>query len=428
MSDNFYNNQWNEDDFQKQDYTSYSEPAGGFNYSGTNLTKKKKREKKSGRGKSVALVLAAAVFGSAVTMGAGAFLLPDYIDSKLANSSSNKNYDVTQLASDKGDTSLENLAVPSESSEGKEVLTIPQIAKKVAPATVGINCEFKTQSYFGMQTQEGSGSGFIISEDGYIITNHHVIENASSITVLFNDGTESKDVEVVGSDSRTDLAVLKLKSGGPYYYAELGQSGSLEVGELAVAIGNPLGSDLAGSVTVGVISALNREMTVENKTLTLLQTDAAINPGNSGGPLVNCYGEVIGINSMKLADSKIEGLGFAIPMDEAKPIFEDLMKHGYVKGRPVLGISGVSVSQEESEYYGFPVGVFVQNVSEGSGAAAAGIKRGDIITKVDDTRVKTVEEINRIKNKKKAGQQIKVELDRSGEIITVNVTLGEETK
>ena len=427
MSDNFYSNQWNEDDFQKQDFSTYSEPAGGFNYSGTNLTKKKKKEKKIGRGKSVALVLAAAVFGSAVTMGAGAMLIPGYIDSKISSSSGTKSYDVTQLASDK-DTSLGNLAVPSEKKDDKEVLTIPQIAKKVAPATVGINCEFKTQSYFGIQTQQGSGSGFIISEDGYIITNHHVIENASAITVLFNDGTESKDVEVVGSDSRTDLAVLKLKSGGPYYYAELGESGSLEVGELAVAIGNPLGSDLAGSVTVGVISALNREMTVENKTLTLLQTDAAINPGNSGGPLVNCYGEVIGINSMKLADSTIEGLGFAIPMDEAKPIFEDLMKHGYVKGRPVLGISGVSVSQEESEYYGFPVGVFVQNVSEGSGAAAAGIKRGDIITKVDDTRVKSVEEINRIKNKKKAGQQIKVELDRSGEIITVNVTLGEETK
>jgi len=219
--------------------------------------------------------------------------------------------------------------------------------------------------------------------------------------------------------------VLKMES-GQYPHAKLGESSELEVGELCVAIGNPLGMEFAGSVTVGYISALNRTVETNGKTFNLIQTDAAINAGNSGGALVNTKGEVIGINTLKISSTGVEGLGFAIPVDEAKPVFDDLINYGYVKGRPVIGIIGRDLSADMARYYNYPEGVFVEQTQEGSGAAKAGIKRGDIITKADGTRIKSIEELNKIRDKKKAGQTIKLELDRSGQIISVDVTLGEE--
>jgi serine protease Do len=280
------------------------------------------------------------------------------------------------------------------------------------------------QSYFGSYESQGSGSGIIISQNGYIVTNNHVIENAKSIKIYLSSG-ETKEATVVGTDSRTDLAVLKMEK-GTYPYATLGDSSVLEVGELCVAIGNPLGMEFAGSVTVGYISALNRTVEADGKTFNLIQTDAAINAGNSGGALVNTKGEVIGINTLKISSAGVEGLGFAIPVDEAKPIFDDLINHGYVKGRPVIGITGKDISADLAKYYNYPEGVFVEQIMEGSGAAQAGIRRGDIITKVDGKRIKTIKEINALRDKKKAGDKVTLERDRSGQIMTVDVILGEE--
>ena len=209
------------------------------------------------------------------------------------------------------------------------------IAKKAGPAVVGVVSKITTTTYFGLsQEQEGGGSGIIINSDGYIITNQHVINGATTVKVVLNNGKEY-DAKLIGQDRKTDLAVIKIEETN-LPTAELGQSSALEVGELAVAIGNPMGLEFAGSVTAGVISALNRTMTVDGRQYTLIQTDAAINPGNSGGALVNKYGQVIGINTVKIGASGYEGMGFAIPIDIAMPIINELLESGYVKGRPVI--------------------------------------------------------------------------------------------
>ena len=269
---------------------------------------------------------------------------------------------------------------------GKRSLSVSEIAKQVGPSCVGIINKAKLQPqryydpfsgrYYYYQNsdelvEQGSGSGIIISEDGYIVTNEHVIAEATEITVILNTGDEY-NATLIGSDSKSDLAVLKINASG-LTAAVLGDSSQVEVGDLAVAIGNPLGQELAGTVTAGVISALNRKMTVDNRSYTLLQTDAAINPGNSGGALVNQYGEVIGINSIKMSVTGVEGIGFAIAISAAKPIIDDLMSEGYVSGRSIIG---VTITESRN-------GLTVYSVSEGSGAEKAGIKEGDLIVKAD---------------------------------------------
>ena len=230
-------------------------------------------------------------------------------------------------------------------TDGQKTLTVSEIAKLVGPSCVGVINKAKIQPqryydpfsgrYYYYQSgdelvKQGSGSGIIISEDGYIVTNQHVIADASEITIILNTGDEYT-ATLIGADSKSDLAVLKINATG-LTAAVLGDSSQVEVGDLAVAIGNPLGQELAGTVTAGVISAVNRKMTVENRSYNLIQTDAAINPGNSGGALVNKYGEVIGINTIKMSQTSIEGIGFAIAISEAKPIIDDLMSGGYVSG------------------------------------------------------------------------------------------------
>ena len=319
----------------------------------------------------------------------------------------------------------------STNTSGKQELTVPEIAAKVGPSCVGVINKTKVtpQRYYDPFTgryyytsdpnsdelqERGSGSGIIISTDGYIVTNQHVIDGASEISVILNTGDECV-AKLVGADSKSDLAVLKIeKSGLPA--ATLGNSDELQVGELAVAIGNPLGQELAGSVTAGVISALNRKMTVDNKDYNLVQTDAAINPGNSGGALVNKYGEVIGINTIKLSSTEVEGIGFAIAITEAKPIIDDLMSNGYVSGRPLVGIS---VSENRN-------GLTVEQIAEGSGAEAAGMQIGDLIVKADGQAVKTSKELNEIRDKKSPNDVLKLTVIRNGELMDIDVKLGED--
>ena len=303
-------------------------------------------------------------------------------------------------------------------------LNATQIAAKVGPSVVGIVNKQTVNTWYGASEQEGSGSGIIISEDGYIITNSHVIESANNIKVVLSSG-EEYTATVVGEDSKTDLAVIKIDAKG-LTAAELGKSSELQVGELAVAIGNPLGLEFQGSVTQGIISALNRTVNVDGRQYTLIQTDAAINPGNSGGPLVNKYGQVIGINSVKISSSDTEGMGFAIPMDVAAPIIDELINKGYVSGRPQIGIGTRDITQTMSTYYNMPQGVYVLTVSSGSGAEKAGISVGDIIVTADGKTVTSTDELNDIKDTHKAGEVIKLGVVRSGKTINVDVTLGEE--
>ena len=271
-----------------------------------------------------------------------------------------------------------------------------------------------------------SGTGIIMSSDGYVITNHHVITGALVISVLTNDNQEF-EAALVGSDEMSDLAVLKIDARG-LQAAEFGDSSKLRVGDSVVAIGDPLGVQLRGTMTNGIISAINRDLTVGDRTMTLIQTNAALNNGNSGGPLINCYGQVIGINTVKMssyytATASVEGLGFAIPISVAKPIIDELIENGYVAGRPAIGISGDSLPSYYRTYYRLPDGVYVTSVNEGSDAKAKGIREGDIVTAINGERISSIDELNTVKNQYAAGDEVTLTVYRSGTYYEVTVTL-----
>lgn len=314
---------------------------------------------------------------------------------------------------------------------------VTAIAKKVGPSIVGIRMSVSTQySRFFSDTSgqsNGEGSGVIITSDGYIMTNYHVVEYAdpknrnsknTTLEVFLPDGRQAK-ARFIGGDSRNDLAVVKIDLTN-LPAAELGNSSELEVGEQAVAIGNPLGMEFAGSVTAGVISALNRKIETDDKVLNLIQTDAAINPGNSGGALVNSQGQVIGINTIKISVAGVEGLGFAIPINDAKPIIDQLIMFGYVKGRPVVGISGRDITEIIARQYGVPQGIYIVEVAAGSGAEKAGIKKGDIIVSLAGKEIKTMRELEAVKKNYKAGDTVNVTIYREGTRSTLKLTFSEE--
>ncbi|HEX3043332.1 MAG TPA: trypsin-like peptidase domain-containing protein, partial [Bacillota bacterium] len=302
---------------------------------------------------------------------------------------------------------------------------VTEIAKKTGPSIVGIRLIVSTSlnQFFNSNQEEQSqieGSGIIIRKDGYIMTNYHVVEYADprnagqqkvTLEVFLPDKRQTR-AKFIGGDSFNDLAVIKIDLKN-LPVADLGDSSGLQVGEPAIAIGNPLGLEFAGSVTTGVISALNRTVAVEDKTLDLIQTDAAINPGNSGGALVNSAGKVIGINTVKISVAGVEGLGFAIPVNTAKPIINQLIRYGYVKGRPLIGISGRDVTQAIAQYYNLPVGIYIMEITPGSGAAKAGLRKGDIIVEMADRKVATMQELNNVKKGYKAGDTVNVVVVRN---------------
>ncbi len=310
---------------------------------------------------------------------------------------------------------------------GTEMATT-EIAKKVGPAVVGITSTFQGQInlFGGTSASSTQGSGIILSEDGYIVTNHHVVAGVSGISVTLNTGT-NYEAKVVGLDEQTDLAVIKIEPKEQLTVANLGDSTALEVGERVVAIGNPMGLEFFGSVTQGIVSAVNRSITVDNRTMNLIQTDAAVNSGNSGGALINGYGEVVGINSVKVATSGVEGMSFAIPISEANPIISDLLEYGYVKGRPIIGISTRDVTAYMAASYSWPQGVQILSVSSDS-ARSAGLQQGDIIVSVNGQKISTGEELNQIKDQHKPGEQLTLEVYKysTGRKETVKVTLGEQ--
>ncbi len=314
-----------------------------------------------------------------------------------------------------------------DAEEGKP-LSVTAVESRVGPTVVGIaaNGTATAESFFGMIEQpfSSSGTGFIVSTDGYIVTNNHVIQNAKEIIVTLNNDQEYT-ATVIGADAKTDLAVLKIDADG-LTPAVLGNSSAVQVGEVAIAIGNPLGQTLSGTVTAGIISATNRKVTVDGNEYTLLQTDAAINSGNSGGPLANAYGEVIGINNAKIAASGVEGLGFAIPADIAKPVIEDLIAVGYVRGRPLIGINGRNITEDISKYYDLPIGIYVVSVVEFSAAENAGVQIGDVITHCNGKKVETVEALNEIRDEHASGDVLTLTIIRKGKRLELPLTLGED--
>ena len=246
------------------------------------------------------------------------------------------------------------------------------------------------------------------------------------VKVTLSDGNEYA-AKVIGADAQTDIAVIKIDGADNLTVAVMGDSDKLQVGELAVAIGNPLGKQLTGTVTQGIISAVNRTVqATENTYINLIQTDAAINAGNSGGALVNGYGEVVGINTVKYAASGVEGIGFAIPINDAMPIAKDLIDRGYVAGRPLIGVTLIEVTNQLAAINNIPVGLYVNNVQPGTAADEGGVKFGDVITKADGKEVTTVAELNEIRNSKKVGDPLELDIYRDGKNINITIYLKED--
>ena len=310
------------------------------------------------------------------------------------------------------------------------------VASKVRPSIVGIEVEYSVNSIFyrNKSTATAAGSGIIISEDGYILTNNHIVNSSSTsyyyelgkankVTVtLYNDSTKY-DATIVGTDSQTDLAVIKIEKNG-LKAAELGDSDAVQVGEFAMAIGNPLG--LTDSVTAGIVSAVNREVSDQDgNSYVAIQTDASINSGNSGGALVNSKGQVIGVNTLKLSGTGVEGVGFAIPINSTKEIYEQLIQYNKVK-RPYIGIVGYDLDEQTAEDYNLVVGIYIKTIEDFSAGEKAGLKIGDVIVEVDGTKVTKMDELNAIKNQKQIGDTLKLKVFREGKEKEITVTLQEQ--
>lgn len=383
--------------------------------------------------------LACSIIGGTVSTAGALYVLPN--SSAFRNTPLYKSLAQSTGASYIG-ASNSNVKATNTSTVASQsgTLTGSQIVKKVAPAVVGVSTKTKISasdydpfSFYGSgnsqsSEQEGMGSGIIFNSQGYILTNYHVISGADTITVIFNN-KKQVSAKVVNYDSSMDLAVIKITDSNVTMpgVAELGSSSNMSVGDPVYAIGNPLGQDLLGSVTSGVISALNRQISTDessNKKQTYIQTDAAINPGNSGGPLVNAQGQVIGINSAKISSSgsssstSVEGIGFAIPIDLVKPKISSLTKQ-ILK----LGITTEGYSASQLKAHGLPAGVYVTQVEDFSSAQKAGIQAGDVITKFDGKKVSSVDDLNTIKSQHNAGDVVKVEVYRDDSTKTLSLTL-----
>ncbi len=392
-----------------------------------------KNKNTSGFGKSVLLPFFSGIVGCSVVIGT-CFGVPS-IKSKLINNTSSN-------ISTSNNNSSNSTGYVTQTSLSNYSDTAVYAANKILPSIVGIKIEYtvNTSSFFGRNsssTATASGSGIIISEDGYILTNNHVVSSSSStdsnsyyqitdagkVTVtLFNDETEY-EAKIVGQDEQTDLAVIKIDKSG-LTAAEFADSDSVKVGEFAMAVGNPV--NMNSTVTTGIVSAVNRKITdSDGKTYTCIQTDAAINSGNSGGALVNSEGKVIGINTLKLSGTGIEGIGFAIPINLTTDVTSQLIQYNKVK-RPYIGISGIDLDETRAKTYNLVVGVYIKSVDDFSAAEKAGLKAGDVIVEVEGKKITKMDELNEIKNSHKIGDQIKLKVNRDGNEKEITVTLGEQ--
>ncbi|MBN7774119.1 S1C family serine protease [Clostridium aminobutyricum] len=365
--------------------------------------------------KGIALLVAICIVAS-TAFGFGGSLLANNLSSGSSNFGQGSSTNQLQIT---------NTGTTLEVATGSK-LTIKEIAALNANSVVEIKTEsVVTDSWMQQYVTEGAGSGVIISSDGYIVTNNHVIDGAKKITVTLKSG-KSYTATMEGTDSQTDIAVLKIEATGltPVVY---GDSGALEVGDLSVVIGNPLGS-LGGTVTTGIVSALDRSITIDGKTMKLLQTDASINPGNSGGGMFNQNGELVGIIVAKSSGSGIEGLGFAIPVNEVKKIAQELADYGYVRGRIDTGLTLVDLtSMKNAIYYGVrSLGIYVKSV-DSENAKTAGFKSGDLIYYVGDDKIDSASDLTSAFENYAVGDTVKVTVVRDNEMKTLKLVLGEKT-
>lgn len=410
------------------------QPNGQPVYYGVPAHQPQKQPKPKKHGSKFGLKLLAVVLCCAITSAAslGVFVVMiqnGVINVQSSEASSNAAFTISRVVN--GDTSSDT----SASSDGTvSAMSDQDIAAKLTPSVVCIQNYQVTQNYGFMQTDTSDssvspaseGSGIIMSEDGYIITNAHVVEGATSLKVMTSDG-ETYEAQLIGSDTVTDLAVVKIDATG-LTAAEFGSSEDLRVADKVMAIGNPGGHELSSSVTIGYVSALNRAIAnnTTGYTMEYIQTDAAINPGNSGGALINEYGQVVGINSAKISATGYEGLGFAIPIDTAQPIISDLIQYGYVKDRAVLGISGQFIDSMTGRFYGLPQGEYVAQLNS-SEAQASGLQVGDVITAIDGQQLDSESTLRSAILSKKPGDTVTLQVYRSStqKSATVELKLSE---
>lgn len=423
-SNNYHNPNTNAyDNYQSNGYTAQnqqsqnvynSQPYGtapnhSANAKPPKAKKPKKQRKPISRG-GIAIALAVTmVFSCGLGFGGGYF-------ANKVNTSTSGSLNITKTSNSGTTTTASSTSTANSTSE---------IVKKTADSVVEISTESVVTGSFAQQyVQQGAGSGVIISQDGYILTNNHVINGANSVKVRLRDSTEY-DATIVGSDSDNDIALLKVSATG-LSPATFGDSNSLAVGDYVVAIGNPLG-ELGGTVTDGIISALARKVTIEDTQMTLLQTNAQVNPGNSGGGLFNANGELVGIVNAKQSATEVEGIAFAIPINNVLDILSDLKEYGYVTGKVDLGIDFTDITSDETAfYYGVnQTGCYVLSVDSGSNAEKAGVTRGDLVTKVNDTDVSSSSDITTALEKAEVGDTVTFTVSRRGTSKTISFVLEE---
>lgn len=416
------------------DPDSYSNTGYHSTYTAPNppqnpIPPKKTKKKSSGSFRFAAITIALCMILSAGCGFGGALTANLLMKTDSAQNEQNfdsKNGSLFEDAPSEPESDNSNQADASHAAVSGKTLSTEDVVKKCADSVVEIVTESVSRdSMFGQYVTSGAGSGVILTEDGYIVTNHHVIDGATNIKVRLRNGTDYT-ASLVATDPQSDLAVLKIE-GKNLTKAVFANSDTLQVGQTAIAIGNPLGS-LGGSVSEGILSALDREITIEDNVMTLLQTDAAINPGNSGGGLFNDRGELIGIVNAKSSGANIDGLGFAIPANLVKTNAEQLIRQGYVSGRVFTGMSVIEINDLYTAfYYGVSrTGVYVQNVT-GSNAADAGFKSGDCIVSVGDTAVATVSDFNAAIKQYAIGDTVKLGVIRGNKQAALTLTLAEFT-
>lgn len=411
--DNYQSNGYTAQNQQSQNVYN-SQPYGTAPNHSANAkppkTKKPKKQRKPISRGGIAIALAVTmVFSCGLGFGGGYF-------ANKVNTSTSGSLNITKTSNSGTTTTASSTSTANSTSE---------IVKKTADSVVEISTESVVTGSFAQQyVQQGAGSGVIISQDGYILTNNHVINGANSVKVRLRDGTEY-DATIIGSDSDNDIALLKVNATG-LSPATFGDSNSLAVGDYVVAIGNPLG-ELGGTVTDGIISALARKVTIEDTQMTLLQTNAQVNPGNSGGGLFNANGELVGIVNAKQSATEVEGIAFAIPINNVLDILSDLKEYGYVTGKVDLGIDFTDITSDETAfYYGVnQTGCYVLSVDSGSNAEKAGVTRGDLVTKVNDTDVSSSSDITAALEKAEVGDTVTFTVSRRGTSKTISFVLEE---
>lgn len=394
--------------YRKGDSENPNEPVDTKNYAEEPWETQKPKKKHTGL-KITALALCCALLGGAVGAGVNHALFGARVNKTAVQVSNREVAEITTVKVD-----------------GAKQLTMPEVYAANVNSVVSINSA-KSTNYFGQTVENAaSGSGFVITEDGYIVTNYHVIDGASSVKVTLYNG-DTYDASIIGGEEDYDVAVIKIDVNG-LTPVVLGNSSKIAIGETIAAIGNPLG-ELTFSMSQGIVSCVDRAINVDGTPFNMIQVDCSINPGNSGGPLVNTYGEVVGIVSAKYSSyssTTVEGIGFAIPINDVSAIIEDIMTNGYVTNKPYIGITPGTMTQQMAQQYRYSVseGVFVYSVEEGSAAAAAGLKMGDVILKLDDKEIKNTADLTAAKKGYSAGDTVTLSIYREGETMEIQLTFG----